>query len=62
MMKFFSDFSIIAPNVLAIINKKTNTLAVINDKVNASENLNYIIGGLIVIVIVLVGNTLFRKK
>ena len=28
---------------------------------NTSSNLNYIIGGLIIIVIILVGNTLFKR-
>jgi len=47
---------------LAIINDTTKALAVVTDKNSTSSNLNYIIGGLIVIVIVLVGYTLFSKK
>ena len=46
---------------LAIINE-TNALAVVSDNKGASENLNYIIGGLILIIIILVGHTLFSKK
>lgn len=48
--------------VLAIINNTANTLAIINDKKGASDNLNYIIGGLIVLIIVLISSTLFSKK
>ena len=47
---------------LAIINETTNALAVVNDNNSASENLNYIIGGLVIIIIILVGTTLFSKK
>lgn len=47
---------------LAIINENPNTLAIINDNKNTSNNLNYIIGGLFVIVIILVANILFSKK
>lgn len=50
------------PNSLAIINDTAETLAVISDNKSASTNLNYIIGGLIVIILVLVGSTLFGKK
>ena len=49
-------------NMLAIINDTTNTLAVVTDKQNSSSNLNYVIGGLFVIIIVLVGATIFNKK
>lgn len=49
-------------NSLAIINKTANALAIVNDKKGASDNLNYVIGGLIVIVIVLIASTLFSKK
>ena len=50
-------------NVLAIINKPTNanTLAVVKDN-NSSENLNFVIGGLIVLAIIIVASTLFSKK
>lgn len=47
---------------LAIINNTANTLAVISDKASTSSNLNYIIGGLFVVVAVLLGNFLFGKK
>lgn len=52
----------LVPNSLAIINDTATTLAVISDNKSASTNLNYIIGGLIVIILVLVGSTLFGKK
>lgn len=48
--------------VSAIINDTANALAVVNDKNNTSANLNYIIGGLIFLVIILVGATLFGRK
>ncbi len=48
-------------NTLAIINENPNTLAIINDN-NTSNNLNYIIGGLFVIVIILLANLFFSKK
>lgn len=48
-------------NVLAIINENPTTLAIINDN-NTSNNLNYIIGGLFVIVVILIANLLFSKK
>ncbi len=48
--------------ILALINNTANTLAIVNDKKGTTDNLNYIIGGLIVIVIILVGSTLFSKK
>ena len=48
--------------MLAIINDTTNTLSVVTDKQNSSSNLNYVIGGLFVIIIVLVGATIFNKK
>ena len=50
------------PKVLAIINDTANTLAVINDNKSTSENLNYVIGGLFIIVVILIGNMLFSKK
>lgn len=49
-------------NNLAIINKVNKSLAVVNENKSTSENLNYIIGGLIIIIIILVGTTLFSKK
>lgn len=49
-------------NNLAIINKVTNSLAVANENKSTSENLNYVIGGLIIIVIILVATTLFSRK
>lgn len=49
-------------NTLAIINDTTSTLAVVSDKQNSSSNLNYIIGGLFIIIIVLVGAMIFNKK
>ena len=49
-------------STLAIINDTANTLAVVSDKQNSSSNLNYVIGGLFVIIIVLVGATIFKKK
>ena len=52
----------IFPQTLAIINKSANALAVVSDKKNASSSLNYIIGGLIVVVIILVGSTVLGKK
>ncbi len=48
--------------ILAIINNTAETLAIVNDNKSTSSNLNYIIGGLIVIVIILIGSTLFSKK
>ncbi len=45
----------------AIINEPASALAVVNDN-DTSSNLNYIIGGLIIIIIILVGSTLFTKK
>ncbi len=45
----------------AIINETASALAVVNDN-DTSSNLNYIIGGLIIIIIILVGSTLFTKK
>jgi len=50
------------PQTLAIINDAASALAVVTDKEDTSSNLNYIIGGLIIIVLILVGNTLFGKK
>lgn len=47
---------------LAIINKAAGALAVVSDNKNASENLNYIIGGLVIIIFILIGTTLFNKK
>ena len=55
-------FNLFSVKTLAIINETAKTLAVINDNKSASNNLNYIIGGLLVIIIVLVGSTLFGKK
>lgn len=55
-------FKIIIPKVLAIINESPNTLAIINDNKNTSNNLNYIIGGLFIVVIILIANLLFSKK
>ncbi|HPE15227.1 MAG TPA: hypothetical protein PLT65_05370 [Bacilli bacterium] len=52
----------ILPFVLAIINDAANTLAVVKDEFGSSSNLNYIIGGLIVLIIILVGSALFSKK
>ena len=52
----------IFPNSLAIVNDAANALAVVSDNKDTSSNLNYIIGGLIIIIIILVGNTLFGKK
>lgn len=49
-------------STLAIINDTSQALAVVTDKNSTSSNLNYIIGGLIVIVIFLVGYTLFSKR
>lgn len=48
--------------VSAIINKNASALAVVNDNSNTSTNLNYIIGGLIIIIIILVGSTIFTKR
>ena len=45
----------------SIINEPASALAVVNDN-DTSSNLNYIIGGLIIIIIILVGSTLFTKK
>ena len=45
----------------AIINEPASSLEVVNDN-DTSSNLNYIIGGLIIIIIILVGSTLFTKK
>lgn len=45
----------------AIINESASALAVVSDN-DTSSNLNYIIGGLILIIIVLVGSTLFTNK
>ena len=45
----------------AIINEPASALAVVNDN-DTSSNLNYIIGGLIIIIIILVGSTLFTNK
>lgn len=45
----------------AIINESASTLAVVNDK-DTSSNLNYIIGGLILIIIILLGSIIFTKK
>lgn len=47
--------------ICAIINEPASALAVVNDN-DTSSNLNYIIGGLIIIIIILVGSTLFSKK
>lgn len=47
--------------IFAIINEPASALAVVNDN-DTSSNLNYIIGGLIIIIIILVGSTLFSKK
>ena len=47
--------------ILEIFSRNTNFLAIVNNNDNASSNLNYIIGGLIIIVIILVGNTLFKR-
>ncbi len=49
-------------NKLAIINKNTTSLAVVSDNKGASANLNYIIGGLVIIIFILIGHTLFSKK
>lgn len=56
MMQILSNIYIVA-----IINKSASALAVVNDK-STSSNLNYIIGGLILIIIILVGSTIFAKK
>lgn len=61
-MALFALVSNIYFQNLAIINDATNALAVVSDNKNASENLNYIIGGLIIIIIILVGTTLFSRK
>ena len=61
MMNLVERF-IYSLNTLAIINDTANTLAVVSDKQNSSSNLNYVIGGLFVIIIVLVGATIFNKK
>ncbi len=45
----------------AIINESASALAVVNDK-DTSSNLNYIIGGLILIIIILLGSIIFTKK
>ena len=45
----------------AIINESASALAVVNDK-DTSSNLNYIIGGLILIIIILLGSIIFAKK
>ncbi len=58
-MRYFSSNVLLTS--LAIINE-TSALAVVSDNKGASENLNYIIGGLILIIIILVGHTLFNKK
>ncbi len=50
------------PFILAIINDTASTLAVVTDKQSSSDSLNYVIGGLIVLIIILVGATLFNKK
>lgn len=59
VLSFIKNF---IPQALAIINDTANALAVVNTNKNASSNLNYIIGGLIIIIIILVGNTLFSRK
>jgi len=61
-MAVFSFINSLCPHTLAIINDTASALAVVNTNKNASSNLNYIIGGLIIIIIILVGNTLFGKK
>lgn len=48
---------------LAIINDNTvNVLAIIKDNDEIAINLNYVIGGLIVIIVILMGKLLFGKK
>lgn len=47
---------------MAIIKDTANALAVVSNNKGASSNLNYIIGGLVVIIIILVGSVLFNKK
>lgn len=61
MMNLFVR-AIYSISTLAIINDTATTLAVVSDKQNSSSNLNYVIGGLFVIIIVLVGATIFKKK
>ena len=58
----FDAFKWLYMENLAIINDATKALAVVSDNKNASENLNYIIGGLIIIVIILVGTTIFSRR
>ena len=48
-MRYFSSNVLLTS--LAIINE-TSALAVVSDNKGASENLNYIIGGLILIIII----------
>lgn len=52
----------IFPQSLAIINNTAKTLAVVSNNKSASSNLNYIIGGLAIVILVLVGSVLFNKK
>lgn len=61
-MAVLSFIKYFTPQALAIINDTASALAVVNTNKNASSNLNYIIGGLIIIIIILVGNTLFGRK
>ena len=48
--------------LLSNIRTSIYILAVVSNNKKTSESLNYIIGGLIVIVLILVGSTLFNKK
>ena len=49
-------------NMMAIITDTANALAVVNNNKGASSNLNYIIGGLSVVIVILIGSVMFNKK
>ena len=61
-MAAINIINMIFPSTLAIINKSANSLAVVGGTKNASSGLNYIIGGLVIIVIILIGSTIFSKR
>lgn len=48
--------------ILAIINKSTNSIGLVENNINSSSILNYIIGGLIIFVLVLISSLIFKRK
>ena len=48
--------------ILAIINKSTNSIGLVENNINSSSVLNYIIGGLVILVLVLISSLIFKRK